>query len=271
MLGTRSRRVAKALLRAYNDGVVWKANRAKRKILLTSIPKAGTHLLMAVLQQYTGGRLISLGEGRAVDEWNRRVPLTIDFLEEKDALVRPGDIMWGHVTPDAERVRFFEDRGYVIFLNIRDPRDVVCSRLNQAMGQETDQYHEVVASLSDTQERVDQIIRHYTTWDDVSIGETFERYRRWEESARVTTLRYERLVGPEGGGLSGAQLSEMRKLESSFGLIGVPMIYRRFMARRIYNGEGRIGRHRELFTERNLTLFDEMFSQDLLDWALAEE
>lgn len=266
----RLRRAAHLVRRVYSDGIVWKANRAKCKVLLTSIPKAGTHLLLAVLEEYSLGRPVSLGDGRAVDEYGRRVPLTVEFLSKKDALMRPGDIMWGHVTPTPERVRFFEERGYAIFLMVRDPRDVVCSRISQAVNSERDHYHELLAGLATREERINHVIRHYTSFDAPSVASDFAEYRRWEEVGDITTMRYERLVGPEGGGSAEVQLREMMKIEDGFGLVGVSRFYRRFIARRLYNQEGRIGRHKEQFTEANFKLFNESCEHDLLAWALGD-
>ena len=223
-----------------------------------------------MLAQYTGGRLVSLGDGRARDAFGVRVPITREFLEEKDALVRPGDILWGHLTPSAERLRLLEERGYVIFLMLRDPRDVVCSRVAQALSLQHDHYHEAVSSLATQEDRINQVIHHFPYFDGPSIGDIFRQYRRWEAPGGVVTLRYERLVGPAGGGSQEAQLREMLRIEDRFGLVGIPGIYRRIVGRRVYDHQGRIGRHSELFTQGNHAVFDEVFDPALLAWARGE-
>ena len=221
MIRSVPRALAKVARRAYSDTVLWNFGRAKRKVLVSSIPKAGTHLLTAVLQEYTGGRRLSLGDGRDKDEFGRRVPISMKFLEEKDALLRPGDLLWGHVMPEPERVRFFKERGYVIFLMIRDPRDMVCSRLNQALNLHRDHYHGTLSGLSTSEEQLRHVMTHFTSFDAPSIALDFQAFREWEKLANRTMLRFEQLVGPQGGGSAEAQTREMRRVEQGLGIRNV--------------------------------------------------
>jgi sulfotransferase 6B1 len=208
---TAVKRIGTPVYQAAARGVVWLPG---PRILANSIPKAGTHVLSALLKHMPkvmfSGRHYHLNEfrlspvGAAVPEFDW------DAVRRQYGKVRPGQFATGHFAahPAFEQVlRDLDMRTVVIF---RDPRDMVVSSAFYLRSLKRHPLHEVFAGFGSITEAIQAAIvgldgasggpRH------PAIGERLAAYTPWLDSPDVLVVRFEDLVGERGGGSREAQL-----------------------------------------------------------------
>lgn len=201
--------------------------RAGRGCLLVSAPKSGTHLGINLLtalgiaatdqQQVLLGREVPVGIGtsdlvlRSPDGLKSARP-----RREVAAMLRnvsPGRCVWGHLTPEPGILELLRDLDVKVMLIVRDPRAVVRSladwyvddraghRLrDQVLGSTLDERINMAMGFVRDEPRADRL--------DVTWG----RYAAWLDVPDVIAVRYEDLVGPQGGGSAAAQLDAIGRV-----------------------------------------------------------
>jgi hypothetical protein len=103
-------------------------------------------------------------------------------------------------------------------LLLRDPRDVVVSNMFFTKREPGVRHHKYYAEvLKGDDERIMATIRGFgqdtaTERPRASIREMFEGYTPWLDDPSTLVVRFEDLVGPQGGGVSGKQLDEIRRI-----------------------------------------------------------
>lgn len=204
------------------------------KILVNSLPKSGTHLL--------GKLLICLGfsewepglTGDLLRETHRNpyrnlkkrarrprageqsyaIDLDIEnnraskrWLSRYLNRIPEGHFLTGHLPYSYDLSAFLQIHGYRVIQIMRDPRDVLISYINFQKNWKNnpfyDNYREM--SLSACVERV----MHGSSEKGVvtkPLNERIESAIGWTNDERVCSVRFECLVGPEGGGLASTQL-----------------------------------------------------------------
>ena len=104
----------------------------------------------------------------------------------------------------------------------------------------------------------------------LDIGERCRRYTAWFEMELDYTTRFERLIGPAGGGDRKEQLSEIRNIANHLQIklserqvqrIGERVFYKRSSTFR----KGVIGDWKNHFTEEHKQAFKEMCGRELID------
>ncbi|HUG86090.1 MAG TPA: sulfotransferase domain-containing protein [Euzebya sp.] len=249
------RHVGLRLLRAGRDGP---------RVLATTIPKAGTHLLMRVLDALPGFAayhrgLVPLGDSQtaaaAIATVWRRMPA--------------GTHLTSHLPYSPPVAAAVADAGLHVVLLVRDPRDVAASMARFAMTATHVPEHPVYAGLPDDDARLRLAIA-----GDPDIGQPplladrFDRFLPWVEEGALL-LRYEDLVGPQGGGSAWSQHDAVARLGGFLGL-ELPDDVVALVADRVYSTtthtfrRGRVGGWRDDFTAAHEALFNRVHG-DLLD------
>ncbi|MFC4008212.1 hypothetical protein ACFOY2_13350 [Nonomuraea purpurea] len=158
-----------------------------------------------------------------------------------------------------------------LIFNYRDPRDVVISLINFIEGRtrqgygnfyEYDLFNAILKTKPTWEEKIDYVLR-----EPSFIARTeFERATWLLNHPNVCKLRYEDLVGPNGGGSREGQLDAVTRLLRHIGDDRDP----EQVLDRIYDPgswsffQGRIGAWRDKFTDANLARFKEVHG-DLLE------
>jgi hypothetical protein len=212
------RKIAIPAYRAYARAMVF--NRGPR-VLAVSMPKAGTHLLAALLsnlpQMMFSGRHhvlrdFELPDARPPGERQGLNESELDWqrFERALAAVRKGQYLTAHFAALPKLVSLLAELEYRTIVMMRDPRDVAVSSVFYITRLERHPLHErFTTELKDFNERLMASIVGLPATRDrrglASIGRRIGRYQRWQEVPNVLVCRFEDLVGPSGGGSAEAQ------------------------------------------------------------------
>ncbi len=209
-----------------------RSERLDHVIVVNSLPKSGTTLLMKALAAMPGTRPTEPGLfGRTFPEQpaGTGLPLGVDapVWVKPDAVRRllgqqpGGSIMLahaGHSTALAEILSSLDARMAVI---VRDPRDVAAS-LGPYVAKQPQ--HFLHARFSDLDERA-RIVAALEglaaaagapALDDLATR--YERVLAWDREDLAMVIRFEDLVGSQGGGDDDAQRSSVRSLATHVGI-----------------------------------------------------
>ncbi|MEV4752927.1 hypothetical protein AB0K21_41840 [Streptosporangium sp. NPDC049248] len=189
----------------------------------------------------------------------------------------PPGLCWIFHELDIERVdgtflsEWVETANPPLIFNYRDPRDAVVSMINFLEGRtregygnffEADIFSAILAGKPTWEEKIDYALR-----DRSFLGrDQFEKALWLLNHPKVCKVRYEDLVGPQGGGSRERQLDAVNRVLRHLGSDRDA----EEVAGRVYNPDswsfykGRSGGWQERFTARNLARFNEQFG-DLLE------
>jgi hypothetical protein len=160
-----------------------------------------------------------------------------------------------------------------LVLNYRDPRDTVISMINFLEGRtregygnfyEADIFSTILTSKPTWDEKIDYALR-----DPSFLGrDQFEKALWLLHHPKVCKVRYEDLVGAQGGGSRSRQVAAVSRVMEHVGAGGDPEA----VADRVYNPQawsfykGRSGGWRERFSARNVARFTEQFGDILAQY-----
>jgi hypothetical protein len=189
----------------------------------------------------------------------------------------PGGLCWILHELDVHRVdgaflaEWIETQSPPLVLNYRDPRDTLVSMINFLEGRtaagygnfyEADLFSTILSSKPTWEEKIDYALR-----DPSFLGhDQFQKAIWLLNHPKVCTVRYEDLVGPQGGGSRQAQVEAVDRVLRHIGSDRDAEA----VAGRVYNPQswsffqGRSGGWRERFSKRNLDRFREQYG-DLLE------
>lgn len=171
------------------------------RVLVNSIPKAGTHLLGTALRHFPRLRDTTF---RTLRGWERVPAETWRGLRS----IRDGAFKDAHLPAHPELVAKLPELGIRHVLMIRDPRDVVVSLaryITYDHSDNTHRMHAAFASLADDDERLLAGIRGIPGVNH-GIGDVMRRFHGWLGRDDVMVVRFEDLVGAQGAGDSERQL-----------------------------------------------------------------
>ncbi|WP_419599981.1 sulfotransferase domain-containing protein [Thiolapillus sp.] len=203
--------------------------------MINGLPKTGTHLAkkimhLAGMQQHPF-TLAAYHADQAVISWNRKYESTlgpaveIGALQPKpmhDLLLRevlrsipPLHVFNGHCTHSNALADLLLQEEIQTIALVRDPRDVVVSLAEYLIKHEHPQYRG-----KSWNKCLRQAIEGYSPIHAPRVRPTEERgwqqawqaFLPWKEVKGVLFLRFEDLVGPEGGGSEETQLQNIRRI-----------------------------------------------------------
>ncbi|MFH1176508.1 MAG: sulfotransferase domain-containing protein [Acidobacteriota bacterium] len=250
----------------------WKLKRTR--LLLTSVPKCGTHLLRELFHNV--GLLVE-----------REVPKNYGVAphELREVLAGlSGEAAVGHIPAFPELREVVRETATKVLFIIRDPRDYVVSLMYHMRRRPDHFLHRYFREdVPDDDVALMHIIRGCDVRPEGMLEDVdtfFRWFLPWREAPSACTTSFERLIGPEGGGSAVAQEKEIRRLLAhvDYPLL-VPALLRR-LGRRIYTADsptfrrGMIGSwresfklaHREAFKEVAGGLLIELGYEQDLDW-----
>ncbi|HEY6056822.1 MAG TPA: sulfotransferase domain-containing protein [Candidatus Limnocylindrales bacterium] len=173
-------------------------------MLCVSIPKAGTHLLERALCLHPRlyRKLLPTVSEENVDRWNGVSGLL--------AKVRSGQVVASHLRFRPGYPDIIHRRGVRAIFLIRDPRDIVVSQVHYVSKRTDHRLHTLFDELPDVQSRLRLAIAGDAERGVVSIGDRLDLFAGWLDTALV--VRFEDLVGPDGGGSRELQMTAIRSI-----------------------------------------------------------
>jgi sulfotransferase 6B1 len=232
--------------------------RARPPIIVNSLPKSGTHLLMQIAQE--------LPDRRYFGSFIAQTPsLTLRMrsqaeIDRRIAAIVPGEVLGTHLyyTPETEAA--FRKVNAIHLFIWRDPRDVLLSEAHYLTKMNRwHAMHKSFAALPDTESRIRfSILGNGGTYPGAE--ERIGSYMGWLSSENCLSLRYEELVDPQ------TQLAECQRIldlyqaraQSPDPLPSADALVDAINPERSHTfNRGGIGRWRKEMSEANLALCQE--------------
>ena len=163
-------------------------------IIVNSLPKSGTHLLMQVAQALPGtvqyGSFIAQTPSYSLKE--RSVGQVVNRIKS----LAPGEIVGAHIYHNPAVAKAMDDRNALHLFIWRDPRDVLISEAHY-LGEMARFHamHKTFAAVAGKQDRIRMAIEGV----DDRYGDCTKRvgaYMGWRGEHNTTVLRYEELTDP---------------------------------------------------------------------------
>jgi hypothetical protein len=217
------RTVMLAGYRAFAQAQVW---RKGPRIFVNSLPKAGTHLLLAELARFDGMQNSALHldapKIRLKDQITAEGFPVIDLDKVDSCLsrVRKGQFFSAHLYWTEELERLLSGRGVAMLFVVRDPRDILLSQLHYAVGLRRHRLHEFLAGIDTEEDRLRALIRGNAHSPFLRpMRANLEQFLPWTQSPAVLTVRFEDLVGAAGGGTIDSKHLALRRIAAHCGLV----------------------------------------------------
>jgi len=199
------------------------------RVVANSIPKSGTHLLARLLmllgfeQTRQGGIRSNLISGRYAPvkrlvrgRGPEKITVGVVFPEQVDrrwlrrrlrGRVADGQFVTAHCVHTPELAGLLRELGMRTVCILRDPRDVAVSQLHHIKQRKQHPIHEAFAGLGSDGERLMFSIRggRLGGREMLPLDERYRRFSGWAADEEAVVVRFEDLVGPEGGGNAEAQ------------------------------------------------------------------
>jgi sulfotransferase 6B1 len=243
------------------------------RVLANSLPKAGTHLLTALLAELPDMRFS--GEHLTAFDLQEDGTFHGERLEKRLGRVRDGQYVSAHLPAWPQVFSAVERHGYRSVFIVRDPRDTVVSDVFYILGFKRHPLHERFREMPTMEERMMAAIRGLP--DErrgvplmESMAARIEAYSGWLSGPSTKVVRFEDLVGGRGGGDDATQLSEIQAIAEHVGrsLAGEEL---RSVATRVWSPRsstfrrGAIGDWRNHFTSQHVGAVKEAAGQYLVE------
>jgi hypothetical protein len=208
----------------------------KDKVICVSIPKAGTHLLIKCLtlldidgiaynydtEKEFAERLRRPYSKITVEEYAERAFARLTYRINKNKNLRRSYLV--HLPYHEKYHFFFQNFTVANFLMIRDPRDQLISlaatSLKDPMNREVGLEETLLDLLEKRRRHIPWERRHGACdlmWT-LGITEFYHAFLKWESEPNFCLIRFENLIGEQGGGTLEAQINEIKKIASHIGI-----------------------------------------------------
>ncbi|MBC8505322.1 MAG: hypothetical protein H8D34_10715 [Chloroflexi bacterium] len=217
---------------------------SQRTVFLMSIPKAGTHMMIRLLNLM--GLEWSSDHAPRPGAWS--TPVGFEYHAPCRELLAND---W--FSPVGRQLLF---RSPAIFV-YRNPLDIVVSELDWFVKEEH-AFSGYLNCCADDGERLRRLIADETVMG--SIRDRINRYAGWMNFGNVIPISYEELVGSRGGGSDTQQSDSIWALQMKLHISGSPESF----GNQLYDtgsatfSKGRIGRHMERFESEHFVLYNSL-------------
>ncbi|MDY2586478.1 sulfotransferase domain-containing protein [Winogradskyella aquimaris] len=164
------------------------------KVILNSLPKSGTHLLESLflqlpLMRHCGKKTLRLETQNPIEPKLRVL-----------SSIKKGQFLLAHMQYHEKALKTINTNNTKIIHLVRDPRDVLLSHLNYIEKMDiTQKSHRFITSYDSRFEKLKAIIEGKK---DVlePFDEVLDKFLPWTQSDEVLCIKFENLIGPNGGG-----------------------------------------------------------------------
>jgi sulfotransferase 6B1 len=217
------RTVGIAVFRTRSRMIWWKNG---PRAFLNSIPKAGSHLLIAELERLGGiDRSMLHVETRSVNRLGRgrehiaEVEVDIDRFDRQARTVRNSQYFTAHLPWSDELSQYLADHGFRTIYLMRDPRAILVSNCHYIMGLRRHHLHSFLSGLPDDEARYRALLLGKDDLPQIpSMRLRLEAYGGWTADPSVLTIRFEDLIGAQGGGSVESKEQALRAVANHVGL-----------------------------------------------------
>jgi Sulfotransferase domain len=181
------------------------ANPGAPKVYCVSIPKSGTHLLERALCLHPKlyRKLVPTISDENIGRYNG-----FDGLLRR---LRPGQIIVSHLRYQDRFVESLHQQGVRGIFLIRDPHAIVVSQAHYVTRTKAHRNHEFFLAQPGINDRLRIAITGDAEHRVASIAERLEAFSGWLD-AGCLVVRFEDLIGPEGGGDRTVQIAALRSI-----------------------------------------------------------
>lgn len=270
-----------------NSAALSKVLKQQKEFVLFTMPKTGTHLMVPLLERITGripcganelfpinlvtdqALFISfISDPLAVPFYWFMAPVRkVEFSDGLNQLKVTRRFFYEHTPYSRAMEGLLEKRSCTVFFILRDPRDYVISMVNflrkvRIFWFNVDWFNTLT---------IDQQIHYVITGTDWynSASAILNSFIKWKDSPICCTLRFEALLGPQGGHCSQTeQINELRKIRdvlnkkiTDFELLQI--------VNEVYGTgwsfhKGKVGAWKEYFNEEHKALFKKLLGKELI-------
>ena len=206
------------LYRLYARSQFW---RTGPRIFVNSLPKAGTHLLMSMLDLVPG--IMNSRLHIPTRSIGNRIPEGFEFdktkLQRQLRTIRKGQVVSAHLPFAPNLDKAIIETGFHMVNLVRSPRDMLISRYFYVAGLRRHRLHNYLTEhYPDKKAMLIALIEGPKPGEDTLDGrfrpyaDLFRVYGAWTSMRGVLTVRYEDLVGSRGGGDDERQLVALSSL-----------------------------------------------------------
>lgn len=220
------------------------------RVLLNSIPKAGTNLLEHAL---AGFPLLHRSGFRTLRGWDSITPATVAACER----IPRGGVVVGHLPAHRDLLDVLATTDTSVLLMVRDPRDQLVSYVNYVTRiDKTHPAHAHFLGIPSEHERLMDAVKGVEGVVS-SPKETLQRFSGWLKSGAMV-VRFEDIIGAWGGGSDEIQLATMCEIASFIGL-SVPRSQVENICSEIYSSKSitfnraQVGAWRQVLSEEHLS------------------
>lgn len=185
-------------------------------VIANSMPKSGTHLLAGLLDQLKGMRFA--GKFVAFYEADRDTPEErFRRLDRALRQLRDSHYIGGHLIHDERVERKIADSGVKFITILRDPRAVVLSGFHYVLNTLHMKFREeALQHFPNEESMLRGLVFGYAEpghkFYQPEIGARYRAFVDWVDSPVGITVRFEDLIGAQGGGSDGAQLTHVVRI-----------------------------------------------------------
>ncbi len=252
-----------------SPGKVWYRafNETAPKILCISIPKSGTHLLERALCLHPRlyRKLLPTVNDSNIHKWDNFTAL-LDTLH-------PGQVIVAHSRFTPERLQAIKARNIQCLFLIRDPRDIVVSQTFYILRNCKHPHYQAFLPQTNFKDRVKIAIAGHPPSGLTSIGQGLALYAGWLDSG-YPVVRFEELIGPQGGGDQTKQLSALRAIYNS--IIDIDDDWILSLSKQLFSSasptfrKGAIGQWKQYFDVEMKNLFKKDAGKGLIQYGYEE-
>ena len=211
------------------------------RVVANSVPKSGTHLLVRLLtllgfqQTDFGGirshlvsgpfspikRLLrARGPEKVIIGVVSPQQIGRRWLARRLSRLPDGCFITAHCIYTPELAGLFREEKLRVACILRDPRDVAVSQLHHIKQRTQHFAHEVFVALPSDRERLLFSIRGGELGGRTlqSLDERYRQFWEWERDPNAVMVKFEELVGPQGGGSTEAQRRTVERVAEHVGL-----------------------------------------------------
>ena len=243
------------------------------KVLANSMPKSGTYLLARTLELlgFRHGRHLDIGPYEGIEMMS---PEHIMKAKEFFRSIRPGFFATSHFYFYPELAKLIEKFGVKAITIIRDPRDVCVSDVFYILKSQDHRLHQIYTELT-PDERLMASIKGLPSEKcgggppSKDIGFHFRHYVGWLNYQNGLIIRFEDLIGAQGGGSEQRQRECLNKIIEFLGLNISPEVKEKirhliFWEKSKTFRKGSIGSWKEHFKPEHIKAFEEV-AGDILE------
>ncbi len=176
-------------------------------ILVNSVPKCGTNLLLNIVLAIPGTKMIYRDMSHAAEEYGEES--TLRLMRDNMLTLLPGQTYTSHITYSQKAAAWLEKHSVKQIIIYRDPRAYTVSLYRFIMrgGKKRHPYYEMYASMDSDSER---LMKAFCGFGDgqtqfkasamsiPSVKISYDAYIGWLQDPNVLSVRYEDFIASDG-------------------------------------------------------------------------